>query len=194
MTVEQTLLDRSGAKCELCTSTDNLTVYNIPPNSDETADQSILLCDICLGQIENPETLDANHWHCLNDSMWTPVPAVQVMAYRLLNAIKTEGWAQDLLEILYLEDDVKSWAEAGMAESGDGIDNNDEATLDSNGATLNAGDTVTLIKDLVVKGANFTAKRGTVVKNISLTSNPKHIEGRVNGTRIVLVSAFLKKA
>ncbi len=194
MTVEQTLLDRSGAKCELCTSTDNLAVYKIPPNSDETADQSILLCDICLGQIENPETLDANHWHCLNDSMWTPVPAVQVMAYRQLNAMKTEGWAQDLLEMLYLEDDVKSWAEAGMAESGDGIDNIDETTLDSNGATLNAGDTVTLIKDLVVKGANFTAKRGTVVKNISLTSNPKHIEGRVNGTRIVLVSAFLKKA
>ena len=191
MTVEQTLLDRSGAKCELCTSTDNLTVYNIGPNSDETADQSILLCNICLGQIENPETLDANHWHCLNDSMWTPVPAVQVMVYRQLNAIKTEGWAQDLLEMLYLEDDVKSWAEAGMAESGDEAD---ETTLDSNGATLNAGDTVTLIKDLVVKGANFTAKRGTVVKNISLTSNPKHIEGRVNGTRIVLVSAFLKKA
>ena len=54
--------------------------------------------------------------------------------------------------------------------------------------------TDTEIKDLVVKGANFTAKRGTMVKNISLTSNPEHIEGRVNGTRIVLVSAFMKKA
>ena len=67
-------------------------------------------------------------------------------------------------------------------------------TKDSNGTILEAGDTVTLIKDLVVKGAGFTAKRGTVVKNISLTDNPKHIEGRVNGTRIVLVSAYLKKA
>jgi protein PhnA len=192
MTTEQTLLDRSGSKCELCTSTDDLMVYNIPPNSNESADQSILLCDTCLGQIENPKTSDANHWHCLNDSMWTPIPAVQVMAYRQLNALKSEGWAQDLLETLYLEDDVKAWAEAGVADAGD--DEAEEATIDSNGATLNAGDTVTLIKDLVVKGANFTAKRGTVVKNISLTSNPKHIEGRVNGTRIVLVSAFLKKA
>ena len=191
MTVEQTLLDRSDSKCELCTSTNNLTVYTIPPNSDETADQSILLCDTCLGQIENPKTADANHWRCLNDSMWTPVPAVQVMAWRQLNALKSEGWAQDLLEMLYLEDDVKAWAEAGAA---DDEDESEEATIDSNGATLNAGDTVTLIKDLVVKGANFTAKRGTVVKNISLTSNPKHIEGRLNGTRIVLVSAFLKKA
>ena len=191
MTVEQELQDRSGSKCELCTSTDKLSVYNIPPNSDESADQSILLCESCLGQIENPETTDANHWRCLNDSMWTPVPAVQVMAYRQLNALKSESWAQDLLEMLYLEDDVKEWAESGMA---DDDDDSEEATVDSNGTTLNAGDTVTLIKDLVVKGANFTAKRGTVVKNISLTSNPKHIEGRVNGTRIVLVSAFLKKA
>jgi protein PhnA len=47
---------------------------------------------------------------------------------------------------------------------------------------------------LVVKGANFTAKRGTTVKNISLTDNPEHIEGKVNGTRIVLLSKFLKKA
>jgi protein PhnA len=194
MTVEQKLQDRSGSKCELCTSGSNLAVYNIPPDSDESADQSILLCDTCLGQIENPETVDANHWHCLNDSMWTPVPAVQVMAYRQLNGLKAEGWAQDLLEMLYLEDDVKVWAESGMEESSDSIDNEDEATVDSNGAKLDEGDTVTLIKDLVVKGANFTAKRGTVVKNISLTSNPKHIEGRVNGTRIVLVSAFLKKA
>ena len=62
MTVEKTLLERSGSKCELCSSTSNLTVYNVPPNSDESADQSILLCDTCLGQIENPETIEANHW------------------------------------------------------------------------------------------------------------------------------------
>lgn len=64
----------------------------------------------------------------------------------------------------------------------------------SNGTVLNAGDNVTLIKDLVVKGGGFTAKRGTLVKSIFLTSNPRHVEGRVNGSVIVLVSAFLKKA
>jgi len=193
MTTEQTLQERSGSKCELCTSSDKLGVYHVTP-SDKSADQSILLCETCRGQIDNPTTSDANHWRCLNDSMWTPVPAVQVMAWRILNRIKAEGWPQELLEMLYLEDDVKAWAEAGSSDSDDGTDNIAEATKDSNGATLNAGDTVTLIKDLIVKGANFTAKRGTVVKNISLTDNPKHIEGKVNGTRIVLVSAFLKKA
>jgi len=188
MSTEQTLQDRSESKCELCASTDNLSVYEIPPNSDESADQAILICDVCREQIQTPS--NPNHWHCLNDSMWTPVPAVQVMAWRLLDSIKSEGWPQDLLETLYLEDDVKEWAEAGLTSDSD----DEEQTFDSNGAVLNAGDTVTLIKDLVVKGANFTAKRGTVVKNISLSSNPKHVEGRVNGTRIVLVSAFLKKA
>ena len=190
MTTEQTLQDRSGSKCELCTSDNDLSVYHVAP-SDETADQSIMVCETCRGQIEDPATSDANHWRCLNDSMWAPVPAVQVMAWRLLNNIKSEGWPQDLLDMLYLEDDVKVWADAGISDDND---DQTEQTKDSNGAVLNAGDTVTLIKDLVVKGANFTAKRGTVVKNISLSDNPKHIEGRVNGTRIVLVSAFLKKA
>ncbi len=192
MTIEDELLERSGSKCELCAATENLSVYPVPPESDETAEQSVLVCGTCKQQIENPESMDANHWRCLNDSMWTPIPAVQVMAWRMLNHLKAEGWPQDLLDSLYLEDDVKHWAEKG-AEAGV-TEDSDGPTRDSNGAVLNAGDSVTLIKDLVVKGANFTAKRGTMVKNISLTSNPEHIEGRVNGTRIVLVSAFLKKA
>ncbi len=191
MSTEKNLMDRSDSKCELCTATENLSVFEVvdsPAELNET-DRSILTCDLCLEQINTPS--NANHWRCLNDSMWTPVPAVQVMAWRMLNSIKAEGWPQDLLEMLYLEDDVKAWAEAGSQDSDNG---DNENTIDSNGAVLNAGDSVTLIKDLVVKGANFTAKRGTVVKNISLTDNPKHIEGRVNGTRIVLISAFLKKA
>ncbi|WP_024954493.1 zinc ribbon domain-containing protein YjdM [Sulfurospirillum arcachonense] len=65
---------------------------------------------------------------------------------------------------------------------------------DSNGVVLSAGDTVTIIKDLDVKGAGFTAKRGTAVRNISLTSNPEQIEGRVNGVKIVLLTCFLKKS
>ncbi len=191
MNLESALGERSESKCELCSATDTLQVYEVPqsPESASDLDKNILLCATCLDNI-NTENSDPNHWRCLNESMWTPVPGVQVMAWRILNSIKEQGWPQDLLEMLYLEDDVKAWAEADSSEDEADI----EPTLDSNGAILNAGDTVTLIKDLVVKGANFTAKRGTVVKNISLTDNPKHIEGRVNGTRIVLVSAFLKKA
>jgi protein PhnA len=65
---------------------------------------------------------------------------------------------------------------------------------DSNGTILNEGDTVTVIKDLKVKGSSSTIKRGTVVKNIRLTGNEKEIEGRVERTVMVLKTEFLKKA
>ncbi len=85
------------------------------------------------------------------------------------------------------------WAQSGL----DSPVEDDEAsvpTVDANGTVLNTGDNVTLIKDLVVKGGGFTAKRGTLVKNIVLTPNPKHVEGKVNGSVIVLVAEYVKKA
>jgi len=121
--------------------------------------------------------------------MWNQEPAVQVMSYRMLHRLSTESWAQDALDMIYMEDDVKTWAEQGIAAA-----EREGPTRDSNGADLQDGDDVTLIKDLKVKGANFTAKQGTLVRGISLTDNPEHIEGKVNGTRIVLVAAYLKKA
>ena len=66
---------------------------------------------------------------------------------------------------------------------------------DSHGSVLAAGDTVTLIKDLVVKGGGFTAKRGTSVRGIALVPyNETQIEGRVNGQRIVILTEFTKKS
>ncbi len=190
MSTEQTLLKRSESKCELCNSEQNLSVYNVPPATNDDPDQSVLVCDSCLQQINDASTMNANHWRCLNDAMWKPVPAVQVMSWRLLKQLsQNEAWAQELLDMLYLDEETLSWAEATQTPTSDS-----EPSFDSNGAQLVAGDSVTLIKDLDVKGANFTAKRGTLVKNISLTDNPEHIEGRVNGTRIVLLTKFLKKA
>jgi len=66
---------------------------------------------------------------------------------------------------------------------------------DSNGTTLNDGDSVTLIKDLKVKGTSVTLKRGTLVKNIRLTDDAEEIEcnsDKVKG--LVLKTCFLKKA
>jgi len=191
MTIEQALQTRSNSKCELCNSESHLTVYEVPPVSNISADQCILLCETCHTQIDSADSLDTNHWHCLNDSMWNTEPAVQVMAWRLLTRLNTESWAQDMLDMLYLEPETQQWAEVGVTKM---ADNDNSPSLDSNGAALLAGDSVTLIKDLDVKGANFTAKRGTMVKSIALTDNPEHIEGRVNGTRIVLLTKFLKKA
>jgi protein PhnA len=190
MSIEQILKDRSGNKCELCGAEEDLSVMGVAP-SDGSAEQSILVCSTCKSQIEDSAKMKPNHWRCLNDSMWSTVPAVQVMSYRLLHSLHGEGWPQDLLEMMYLDDETKAWADAGLATP---TDDDNAPTKDSNGTTLEDGDNVTLIKDLVVKGANFTAKRGTVVRGIHLTDNPLHIEGKVNGTQIVLIAAFLKKA
>jgi protein PhnA len=65
---------------------------------------------------------------------------------------------------------------------------------DSNGALLNEGDSVTLIKDLKVKGTSVTLKRGTLVKGIHLTDNEEEVECRVEKVKgLVLKTCFLKK-
>ncbi|GAB3164956.1 zinc ribbon domain-containing protein YjdM [Telluribacter humicola] len=65
---------------------------------------------------------------------------------------------------------------------------------DSNGNLLKEGDSVTLIKDLKVRGSSAVLKRGTMVKNIRLTDNEEEVEGKVDRTVMVLKAAFLKKA
>jgi protein PhnA len=108
--------------------------------------------------------------------MWSEQPEVQVMAVRMLRRLSEHDWARDLLDQLYLDPETRIWAD------------NVVVTLthrDANGVVLTRGDTVVLIKDLTVKGAGFTAKRGTAVRSISLVAdNAAHIEGRVEGQRI----------
>ena len=109
----------------------------------------------------------------------------------MLSRLSAEGWPQDLLETLYLDDEVLNWAQATVEQQSS---ENNSKHLDSNGTRLEAGDNVTLIKDLNVKGVNFTAKRGTAVRVISLVAdNPEHIEGKINGQQIVILTRFVKK-
>ena len=191
MNTEQLLQERSGSKCELCNAIENLVIYEVPPDSKANIDDSVLLCETCIEQINDTAKIDVNHWRCLNDSMWNQTPAVQVLAWRMLNHLSVEGWPQDLLEILYLDEKTLNWAKATI--EGQSSEKNIKH-LDSNGSKLENGDSVTLIKDLNVKGANFTAKRGTAVRGISLVAdNPEHIEGKINGQQIVILTKFVKK-
>jgi protein PhnA len=189
MSILNTLTERANNQCELCGSSENLSVYEVPP-AEANSDKCILVCSTCSNQLEAPESMDVNHWRCLNDSMWSQVPAVQVVSWRMLKKLASMGetWAQDQLDMMYMEDEVRQWAEMTLA------DDSREPTLDSNGTPLQAGDNVVLIKDLEVKGGGFTAKRGTAVRGISLSDNPLHIEGRVNGQRIVIIAAYVKKS
>ncbi len=192
MTTEKNLQTRSDNHCELCKATEDLAVYEVAGAPNIGDDAYAFICQTCRSQLDNPDSTEAHHWHCLNDSMWSQVPAVQVLAWRMLTRLSAEGWPQDLLDMLYLDDEMLAWAKS----TGEGIDEADQVKhLDSNGALLSAGDTVTLVKDLDVKGANFTAKRGTAVRNISLVQdNPEHIEGRVNGQQIVILTKYVKKS
>ncbi|AXX98464.1 PhnA domain-containing protein [Profundibacter amoris] len=175
-----------ASNCGLCGGETDLSVVAVALNDG----QSVTLCATCRAGVEG-EITDAPHWRCLSDAIWSTDAATQVTAYRLLSRLKSEAWARDLLDIAYLEPENLEWAEAGLVED-------DEPSLihrDTNGVQLAAGDTVTLIKDLNVKGAGFTAKRGTAVRNISLVQdNEGHIEGRVNGQQIVILTEFVKKS
>lgn len=168
--------------CPLCATPDTpLTPTPVPGGP---AGASVDLCGICADQIaaDNP---NPDHFRSLATTMWSEEAAVQVLAFRTLQKIDA-GWADDLLGQLYLDDDTRVWAENVASES---------QHKDANGVTLHTGDTVTLIKDLTVKGANFTAKRGTAVRRISLVAdNPGQIEGRVEGQRIVILTEFVKKS
>ncbi|MCB0634306.1 MAG: PhnA domain-containing protein [Lewinella sp.] len=187
MSVSTELLTRSDSKCELCAATEQLNTYTVPPRSGESPDEQIVLCATCLDQIDDPDSIDPNHWHCLNESIWSTVPAVQVMAYRVLKQLNETNWAQDLLNMIYMDEATMDWAK----NKGDAA----IIHLDSNGNVLQSGDTVSLIQDLNVKGANFTAKRGTAVRRIRLVpDNPEQIEGKVEGQQIVILTKYVKKS
>lgn len=193
MSLQQDLQTRSGNQCELCASTNNLSIYDVKPSitGGGGVDGSLLACETCSIQIDNVDDTDANHWRCLNDSMWSEFRAVKVVAWRMLSRLRNEGWPKDLLEMMYMEDDDLRFAK----ESGDHLDDSEKIIhRDANGAILQAGDSVVLIKDLKVKGSSLVAKQGTAVRRISLDrENAKYIEGKVGPTQIVIITDFVKK-
>ncbi|WP_066221898.1 PhnA domain-containing protein [Formosa haliotis] len=191
MSVLQTLESRSNKSCELCGSSDQLKQYVIPPSLNENVDNSVLVCNTCLQQIEGNDEMDVNHWRCLNDSMWNENVAVQIMSWRMLQRLRGEGWPKDLLDMMYLDDDALALARAT------GEDQDESSKIihrDSNGVILETGDNVVLVKDLKVKGSSMVAKQGTAVRNIRLDhENAEYIEGKVDGQQIVIITKYVKK-
>jgi len=170
--------------CELCGSSEDVVLMELPVGNG-SEDQSIYVCANCKAQIESGE-LDENHFNCLNDAMWSEVPAAKIMSYILWNKLGR----QDMVEMMYLEED-----ELKLAQQAINAEANKVVFRDANGVELHAGDSIVILKDLDVKGAGFTAKRGTTVTKIALPNDmDDHVEGRVNGTKIYLKTEFIKKA
>lgn len=188
--MERELKARSGGNCELCGSEEQVTGFVVSPKSGSNLDEVAHVCSNCKDQLEGNSEINPNHWRCLNDSMWSEVPAVKVIAFRMLHQLKGEGWPIDLIDMMYLEDDQLDWAK-------EGIEDEDEEKIihrDCNGVQLSHGDSVVVIKDLKVKGSSMIAKQGTAVRNISLVhDNAEQIEGKVDGQKIVILTQYVKK-
>ena len=188
MSIEREIKKRSGEKCELCSATENLKVHTVAPRKDEELTTAAMICTTCENQINGTSDVEPNHWRCLNDSMWSEHTPVKVLAYRMLFNLKNEGWPQDLLDMMYMEEAELDWAKETLPVEGALVHK------DSNGVTLQAGDSVVLIKDLQVKGSSMIAKRGTAVRNIRLDpDNETYIEGKVDGQQIVIITEYVKK-
>ncbi|WP_294820190.1 alkylphosphonate utilization protein [uncultured Flavobacterium sp.] len=192
MAIEQQLKERSGNVCELSGAVGSLSAYEVPPARNLGVDGFIYIDAKCLAQIEKREEPDSAFWqNILPGSMWSEVPAVQVVSWRMLNRFRDEGWAADALEMMYLDDELLEYAKATGDHT---LDAGVQFHKDSNGNVLQQGDTVTLIKDLDVKGSSINAKVGTPVRNIRLVhDNPEQIEGKIDGQLIVILTKYLKK-
>lgn len=177
-----------NSTCQLCGSTADLTTYLVSPAG--VADNEIAACPACLTELAKKEP-DGHYWRFLAEAMWSEIPVVQVLAWRLLTVLSKEAWAADLLDLLYLDDDLLAWAKVGLETD------QSEATeihRDSLGNELKAGDTVVLTRSLDVKGSSLNAKMGTVVKHIRLVAdNTDQIEGKIDGQTIVILTKYLRK-
>ena len=191
MKLDAILLKRSENKCELCNAEDKIMVYEVPAASGANEDNCIAICNTCFLQIEKKAELDSRHWNCLSQSMWSEVPGVQVMSWRMLNRLRNESWAADNLDMMYLDEEQLAWAKATGDHENDGTV---DLHKDCNGQVLQTGDSVVLIKSLDVKGSTLNAKLGTVVKNIRVVENNiEQIEGKIEGQMIVILTKYVRK-
>lgn len=191
MNITPTLLTRSNHVCELCGSQNQpLQAFAVPPRSVENEKDTVVVCHTCFTAITQNQLTDVHHWRCLTGSIWSEVPAVQVLTYKLLQKLQQHDWAQETLQSVYLDEAVLEWA-------------NEEAALeaaktihkDAYGVVLETGDTVILTQNLNVKGANFIAPKGTTVRKIRLVpDNAEQIEGKIEGDTIVILTKYVRKS
>ena len=108
------LTRRSRASCELCNQSGvPLTIYEVPPEPKVPQLDSVLhLCETCTSQLRKPQKIDPNHWRILSETVWSEVPAAQIMSVRILRHLaSTNPWAQEILEDVYLDEELETWVD-----------------------------------------------------------------------------------
>jgi protein PhnA len=184
-TISVKLKERCEGLCELCATDQASTAYAVSPKNNDVIENEVALCDKCLSIIEGADAAD--HWQCLGGSIWNAEPSVQALSYRILFGLKENEWANDILTSVELDEATSDWAVSVYKKA--------DIHVDSNGTPLESGDTIVLTQQLNVKGANFMAPKGTIVRKIRLVpDNTDQIEGKVNDQTIVILTKFVRKS
>jgi protein PhnA len=184
MSINQKLKERSQDVCELCGTEPAIHEYTVSPKNDDSIDNQVAICATCLAAIDSTDA--SFHWRCVEGSIWNPEPSVQALSYRILHQYKNEDWASNLISSVDLDEKIVQWALSAFEVA--------DVHKDAYGNVLENGDNVVLTQALNVKGTNFTASKGTVVKKIKLVhDNAEHIEGKINDQTIVILTKFVKK-
>ncbi len=184
MSISQKLKERNGELCELCNTESAAHEYTVSPKNDDSIENQVALCNTCLEAIDSKDK--AFHWRCLEGSIWSPEPSVQALSYRILQNYKEEDWANNLIGSVDLDENTVQWALSAFEVA--------DVPKDAFGNTLENGDTIVLTQALNVKGTNFTASKGTVVKKIKLVhDNVEQVEGKINDQTIVILCKYTKK-
>lgn len=184
MSIREALKSRNQGLCELCNTETASVEYTVSPKNDDSIANQVALCTVCSKELNNTEA--GFYWRCTEGSIWSAEPSVQALSYRIAYGLKDEAWAAELLSSVDLDENTVQWALSAY----------EKAALhqDAFGNLLSNGDNVVLTQALNVKGTNFTASKGTVVKKIKLVhDNPEHIEGKINEQTIVILTKFVKK-
>lgn len=171
--------------CELCNTNEATIAYAVSPKNNDTIENEVALCSVCMDALDSREA--DLHWNCLAGSIWNTEPAVQALSYRVLYNNRDKEWASDLISSAVLDESTINWALTAFEKP--------EVHKDGNGNILETGDTVVLTQSLNVKGANFNAPKGTVVRKIRLVpDNTEQIEGKINDQVIVILAKYTRKS
>ena len=109
------LARRAKSKCELTGAAGvSLRPYEVPPVADEPdIERTLLISEACHEVLEYPQRLKGREWQCLAEVVWSEMPAVQVVAWRMLHHLaKSEDWAREVIEEVFLDEEVEEWAKS----------------------------------------------------------------------------------
>jgi protein PhnA len=109
------LARRAKSKCELTGAAGvALRPYEVPPLGQEPdIERTLLISEECHAMLEHPQRLSGRAWQCLAEVVWSEMPAVQVVAWRMLQVLATrEDWAREVLDEVFLDPEVEAWAMA----------------------------------------------------------------------------------